>query len=362
MVESETGTGKTLAFLIPILQSHIPQSKGCQALIVSPTRELSSQTQRVLASLAKELRPGLRSVLLIGGASPLRQIKELQTRPQVTIGTPGRIMEMAREGKLDLRALALIVLDEADRLVSKEMRAETDELMAALPPGAIIQCFSATLPEASLKVLHTYAPAAEIIRAGSQEVLSCDIEHWCLLTERRRKLDLAIKLDRALKPERAILFTRDSGSALNALARLEAQGVPARALHGDFESSKRLQALEALRRGACRWLITSDVAARGLDIEGVTLVLMLDPPADARAYVHRAGRTGRMGRKGLSIALADGRELRDYSRIAVKLSIVFKAKRLYAGEVVDQDLDEFFAEGQRMIRPRHPRRDGYAGH
>jgi ATP-dependent RNA helicase DeaD len=359
--ESETGTGKTLAFLLPLLQSIDPGQRGCRAFIISPTRELSSQSSRVLDRLVKASASALGSALVIGGASPLRQVRDLAARPQIILGTPGRILALAEEGSLDARRVSTVILDEADRLFSPEMREETEALLALVPAGAALRIFSATLPAATIEAAKRYATAAVVIREEGSSVLSGDIEHACLLSERRKKLDLLVRLDKALKPARAILFARDSGAVLNALARLDAEGIPARALHGDFDSAQRLKALDDFRRGDVRWLVASDVAARGLDIEGATQVVMLDAPRDALSYVHRAGRTGRIGSSGSSIVIADGRELRFLSRIASGLGISFKTKRLYSGELVETSLEEFFGEADRLNAWRPSKKRPRAG-
>jgi ATP-dependent RNA helicase DeaD len=359
--ESETGTGKTLAFFLPLLESIDPGMKGCQALIVSPTRELSSQSARVLDRLVKASGLSIGSALVIGGASPLRQVRDLASRPQIVLGTPGRILALAEEGSLDARRVATVILDEADRLFSPEMREETEALLSLIPEGTVLRIFSATLPPATVEIAGRYAKDAIIIKVEDDSVLSGDIEHACLLSERRKKLDLLVRLDRALKPGRALLFARDSGAILNALARLDAEGIQARALHGDFDSEQRLKALDDFRKGTVRWLVASDVAARGLDIEGATHVVMLDAPRDARSYVHRAGRTGRMGSKGSSIVIADGGELRFLSRIAAKLGISFKTKRLYSGELIETSLEEFFGEADRLSAWRPSRKRPRAG-
>jgi len=360
--ESETGTGKTLAFLLPLLALDEPEARGARALVVSPTRELSSQSHRVLERLLKASGASWDCALVIGGASPLRQMKELAARPRFVLGTPGRILAMSDEGKLDLKRLEAVILDEADRLFSQEMREETEALLSRIPAGAALRIFSATLSESVVKDASAFARDPVTIRETGGEVLSGDIDHACLLAERRKKLDILVKFDKAVKPPRALLFARDSGSVLNALARLAAEGIPARALHGDFDSSQRLKALEDFRKGEARWLVTSDVAARGLDVEGATHVVMLDAPRDERAYVHRAGRTGRMGSKGSAVVIADGTEVRFLSRVAVRLGISFKAKRLYDGKLVETTLEEFFTEAERLgERARRRRgRDGRA--
>jgi superfamily II DNA/RNA helicase len=360
-VESETGTGKTLAFLIPVMQGCRSDRKSCQALILSPTRELASQTHRVFERLARDSGIALNSALLLGGASPQRQLDDLQSKPQIIIGTPGRVLQFSHSGKVRLDAIEYLVLDEADRLFSPEALEETTELLSILPAAACAWLFSATLDESTMAKAQERFSAAQRVRIESRRVISGDIEHWALLADKRRKVDAVRRFDVAVKPERALLFVHDSGEALNALMRLGEAGIPVQAIHGDFDSQKRLEAVDDFRSGKARWLITSDVAARGLDIDGISHVVMLDAPRDYSGYVHRAGRTGRNGKKGICASFADSGELKYLSRIAVHFGFSFKTKRLHSGDIYDVTLDEFFAESNKMLdsfRSRRKKRPG----
>lgn len=359
-VESETGTGKTLAFLVPILEMLDPNLAACQALILSPTRELASQTQRVLKRLVGFADLGVESALLIGGAAPRRQEEELSQRPRIVIGTPGRIGHFLAQGRLSLAQLRACVLDEADRLLSPELVGELGPIQAQLPAMSRLWLFSATLDAKTLEKAAPLAPQADRLSVSRRSVLADNIEHWCLLAERRDKLNLLKRLDAALKPPRAILFVRDSGQALNAVLRLGQWGIKAAALHGDFDSGRRLESLEEFRQGKIRWLVASDVAARGLDIETVGLIAMADVPRETSAYIHRAGRTGRNGQVGVSVALADPYELGRLSRIATQLGFNFKAKRVFESKVVDISLEEFFDYAE-SLKPRRGKRPGPGG-
>ncbi len=351
--ESETGTGKTLAFLVPILMGCDPAKRTSQALIISPTRELASQTHRVLENLIQAAGSRLRSCLLLGGASPTRQIDELATKPQILIATPGRALQFLEGGKLFFDNLSFLVLDEADRLFAPEACEETGKLVDKVPASAAIWLFSATLDAKTISKAAARMSDAFIVKLDTSAVLSGDIEHWVFLADSRKKVDAVRRFEQAVKPERALLFVHDSGEAFNALMRMRDSGIPVEAIHGDFDSQKRLEAVENFRSGRARWLITSDVAARGLDIEGVSHVLMLDVPREAPGYVHRAGRTGRNGKKGVCAAVVDSGELKFLSRIAVRFGFAFKTKRLHSVSVYDVTLEEFFAYADKMSRSFH---------
>jgi ATP-dependent RNA helicase DeaD len=355
-VESETGTGKTLGFLIPMVQT-ISSSRGpIKGLIVSPTRELASQTHRVLERLCRDCASPLRSVLLLGGASPTRQLDEVAEKPEIAIGTPGRILQFLDAGKLNFSDLAYLVLDEADRLFAPEALEETEALLARIPSQTAMWLFSATLDPKTLAKARVFRPDSVEVRVDTKLVLSRDIEHWAFLYDLRRKTDAVRRFDVAVKPERALLFVRNSGDALNAFMRLSEAGIPVGAIHGDFDSQKRLEAVDDFRSGKTRWLITSDIASRGLDIEGISHVLMLDVPRDNSTYVHRAGRAGRNGKHGVCAVFADSGELKFLSRIALAFKFNFKTKRLHSESIYDVTLEEFFGEADKMASSFHSRR------
>lgn len=354
-VQSETGTGKTLGFLIPMLERIKPARGSLQGLILSPTRELASQTQRVFERLCRDSGSPLRSALLLGGASPVRQLEELAAKPEIAIGTPGRVLQFLDSGKLSFADVRFLVLDEADRLFAPEAQEETEALFSRVPDSASLWLFSATLDPKTLSKARSHRPEALDVRVDTKLVLSRDIEHWSFLYDRRRKVDAVRRFDVAVKPERALLFVRNSGDALNALLRLRESGIPVEAIHGDFDSQKRLEAVDEFRSGRIRWLITSDVASRGLDIEGISHVLMLDVPRDVSTYVHRAGRTGRNGRSGVCAVFADSGDLKYLSRIALALGFNFKTKRLHSETVFDVTLEEFFGQADKMSDSFHSR-------
>jgi len=355
-VESETGTGKTLGFLVPMVQTLKPSRGPLQGLVISPTRELASQTQRVMERLCRDSGSPLLSALLLGGASPVRQLEDLAGKPEIAIGTPGRILQFLDSGKLAFSELKYVVLDEADRLFAPEALDETEALISRVPNSAVLWLFSATLDQKTLAKARTHRPEAQDIKVDTKLVLSRDIEHWSFLYDLRRKVDAVRRFDVAIKPERALLFVRNSGDALNALLRLRESGIPVEAIHGDFDSQKRLEALDEFRSGRIRWLITSDVASRGLDIEGISHVVMLDVPRDISTYVHRAGRTGRNGRHGVCAVFADSGELKFLSRIALAFGFNFKTKRMHSENVFDVTLEEFFAEADKMSSSFHSRK------
>jgi superfamily II DNA/RNA helicase len=349
-VESETGTGKTLAYLLPILQLIKADSDVAQALIVAPTRELASQISRVLAKLIKQAELPIGVGLFLGGASLPRQLETIKERPQILIGTQGRLLQLRESGHLKLDGITVAVFDEADRLLASDSRDETLALLGKISANAKLWLFSATLGKKVTALVESFVTEPLVIQTNERVVLAERMEHWCFLAEKRDMFPLIKRFNQIVKPERAIIFVRDSGQVLQTLLKLEQFEIPAAALHGDFDAEARVQALEDFKAGKVHWLVSSDVAARGLDIDDVSHIVMIDIPREPQTYIHRAGRTARNGKQGVCVTFAEAFELRYLSKIAVKLGFSFKAKRLFDQEVIDLTLEDFFAEAERMDR------------
>jgi len=352
--EAETGSGKTLAYLLPCVQNLDPKNSNVQVIICVPTYELGSQIFRVLERLIADAKLPYRSALFLGGTSLVRQFDSIRTKPQIIVGTAGRMVELVRTGKLSIMHAKTLVLDEADRLFSKELSEFTYDIMEETQGKAKVMLFSATLEDSFLDKIEDNISDDKPTRVKitSNEVLSTNIEHWCIFAERRDKLALLRKLDNSLHFKSAMVFTKTSGDVLNTYLNLERNKLNPCALHGDFDRETRKNSMESFRNGESRFLITSDVGARGLDIADISHVIMLDAPDTHEAYVHRAGRTGRAGKTGVSIAISDAFELRAFSKIAVKLGVNFKVKKLHAGVLYDITLEEFFEQAAYSERKR----------
>jgi superfamily II DNA/RNA helicase len=355
LLASATGTGKTFAYLLPFLSRLLEAAQDGDSpalLIVAPTYELCSQIKgEVDFLLGAKNGPGrLSSLLLIGSAPLSRQIEGLRKRPVIVVGSPGRLLELARGGKLRTGRLRFLVLDEADRLVSAELRADTAALMRLTagtagdagerspeqPPRQTIAC-SATLPPWSRELLAPFVrgnPEAAFLECSGPEVLRRDIEHWALFSESRRKIDTLRSFLAAARPGRALVFTGRAEEAGRTLSRLQFRHIAAGGLWGDMDKSGRKQALEDLRRGRVRVLVTTDLAARGLDIEGLSHIIALDVPEEGDAYIHRAGRTGRAGKRGLMVSIGDAEEMRRLARLEKRLGITIYPKELYGGKIL----------------------------
>ena len=332
-LHAETGTGKTLAYLLPIFCRLDAGQAATQVVIVAPTHELAIQIQRQCCDLAQDAGWPIRSLLLIGGTSTQRQIDKLKKKPHLVVGSPGRIAELIGKGKLKAQHIRSIVIDEADRLLGEASLLAIRAIIQAAPRTRQLIFASATMEPQSMAVIATLAPDLVLLQAGAAAVNE-NIDHLYLICEERDKPDELRKLLHALDPERAIVFVHRNDLAGNIAAKLAHHHIPAADLTAALDKQDRKQAMDGFRSGAIRVLIASDVAARGLDIKGVTHIFNFDVPTLSKAYLHRVGRTGRAGAKGLAITLATEIEARLIRRYQEELGIVMQCVRMRQGRVI----------------------------
>lgn len=326
LVQAPTGTGKTLAYLLPILarlDTSLPQA---QAVVLAPTQELSMQIARTAREVAQAAGLSVRVLGLIGGASIKRQMEKLKEKPQLVVGTTGRILELAQKGKLKLSGVRLLVLDEFDRLLDKQGGEETAAFVRRLRREAAEEpryaLFSATATKRACERAAFLGAPARITIEGAAHVPSA-IRHYVVMTPFREKAERVRRLTRRLGVRRGIVFLSRAFDAERTLAKLRYDGVRAEALVGAADKMARQKAIADFRRGRVTLLLATDVAARGLDLPEVDTVFNLDLPEDARTYLHRAGRTGRAGREGRAITLADYREAEKLTRLSRQLDFEF---------------------------------------
>ena len=326
LVQAPTGTGKTLAYLLPILarlDASLPQA---QAVVLAPTQELSMQIARTARELAQAAGIPVRVLGLIGGASIKRQLEKLKEKPQLVVGTTGRILELAQKGKLKLSGVRLLVLDEFDRLLDKQGGEETAAFVQRLrreaPEAPHYALFSATATKLACERAAFLGAPVRITIEGAAHVPST-IRHYAVMAPFREKAERVRRLTRRLGVRRGIVFLGRAFDAERTLAKLRYDGVRAEALVGTADKMARQKAIADFRRGRVTLLLATDVAARGLDLPEVDTVFNLDLPEDARTYLHRAGRTGRAGREGRVITLADYREAEKLTRLSRQLGFDF---------------------------------------
>jgi ATP-dependent RNA helicase DeaD len=330
-LRAETGTGKTLAYLLPLFSRIDPAQAATQVVIVAPTHELAIQIHRQSCELALNAACAIRSVLLIGGTATDRQIDKLKAKPHVVVGSPGRIVELIERGKLKTAHIRAVVIDEADRLLNDENLNWIQTIISAAPVRQLIFA-SATIEQQTRQVLETLAPDVVMVRAGAVAVNE-NIEHLYLVCESRDKPDMLRKLLHALDVPRSIVFVHRNDVAEEVASKLTHHKLAVADLNSELSKMDRKRAMDGIRSGAIRIMIASDLAARGLDLPGVTHVFNLDVPTMSKAYLHRVGRTARAGAKGTAVSLVTETEARLIRRYEQDLGISLQCIRVLNGEI-----------------------------
>lgn len=332
-VHSETGSGKTLAYLLPLLCRLDLKSETTQVVIVAPTHELAIQIQRQCCDLSQNGPLPFRTLLLIGGTSLDRQIEKLKKKPHVAVGSPGRICELMEMGKLKAHTFKAVVLDEADNLLDDRSLASVRSLILATPKSRQLIFVSATEQDKSSREISALSPECQLIKPEAAP-LNPNIEHLFTVCEERDKPDVLRKMIHATDPQRALVFVHRNATAEVIASKLGHHKISVVDLHGAFQKADRKKAMDDFRSGKVRVLIASDIAARGLDIPGVTHIFNLDAPSQSLAYIHRVGRTARAGAKGTAISLFSGPECRLAQRYQEELGIAMQEVRLREGRLI----------------------------
>ncbi|HZG73460.1 MAG TPA: DEAD/DEAH box helicase [Chondromyces sp.] len=333
IAESPTGTGKTLAYLLPLLERIDSSKKNVQAVILASSRELVMQ-------IAEEIRVwggegGITAASFIGGANVKRQLEKLKKQPQVVAGTPGRIQELIKMKKLKMHEVKFIVLDEGDQLLVPENMKDVEAIVKSTMKDRQLALFSATLPAETERLAKELMKDPVVTKVGKEEIKSANVDHIYFVAERRDKIKVLERIMRGMEPERALAFISDIGNVEVFAAKLDFNGFQAGLLHSELKKLDRVNALKKFRSGEYPLLLATDVAARGLDIKGLTHVIHFDLAEDATQYTHRAGRTGRAGAEGTVISIVTEREERKLKQLAKQLDISLEKKDFYKGKVVD---------------------------
>jgi len=340
-----TGTGKTFAYLLPLFQRLFcapdPAVGKVRLLVCAPTHELCSQIKGEVDFLLKaNFAPSApqpaapRAALIIGAAGMERQIDTLKKeKPQIVVGNPGRLLQLARMGRLRLDAVQALVLDEGDRLVSDEMLEDTTELLrfCSARERQTTACSATVSAKYRERLLLLVGPNAAVIEAKEKIT---GIEHWAFFSEDRKKISCLRSLLAAAKPKKALVFTARGGDAGNILSQLQFHHFAAGGIWGDMDKKARKAAMDGFRKGSLSVLVASDLACRGLDIPDLSHVIALDVPSDPELYLHRSGRTGRTGKRGIMASIGNEEEMYRLQKIEKKLGIVVYPKELYGGRVL----------------------------
>ena len=310
--QAQTGTGKTAAFGIPLIEKIDPKNPNVQALIIAPTRELAIQVSEEIYKIGYDKRVKLLSVY--GGQEIGRQIRALKNRPQIIVGTPGRIQDHINRRTLKLDDVQTLVLDEADEMLNMGFIDDINAILENVPETRQTLLFSATMPPAIRKIAETFMRNPEIVKIKAKELTMENIEQFFVKSQEREKFDILTRLLDVQKPELAIIFGRTKRRVDELSQALGLRGYLAEGIHGDLSQAKRISVLRQFKEGKIDILIATDVAARGLDISGVSHVYNFDIPQDPESYVHRIGRTGRAGKSGIAVTFVTPREM-GYLRI-----------------------------------------------
>ncbi|MFA5612066.1 MAG: DEAD/DEAH box helicase [Anaerolineaceae bacterium] len=311
--QAQTGTGKTAAFALPILDRIDPEQHLPQALVVAPTRELALQVTEMIQTLGQFM--DVRVLTVYGGTSYTGQLNQLRRGVQVVVGTPGRILDLIKRGRLDLTEVRTVVLDEADEMLSMGFVEDIEAILSGTPDERQTTLFSATLPPRIRKLAKKYMHDPETVSIESEQVTVAATEQRVYYVNEHDKLAVLTRLFEMEDITSALIFTRTRVRTGELVTELNLRGYPSEALSGDLSQDAREHTMARFRAGQVKVLVATDVAARGLDVEGITHVFNYDLPEEAETFVHRIGRTGRAGRTGIAIAFARPSEARKVRQI-----------------------------------------------
>ena len=333
--ESKTGSGKTHTFLLPIFEKLDENLHEVQAVITAPSRELASQIYQAAKQIADQAETEIRLVNYVGGTDKLRQIEKLKAgQPQIVIGTPGRIYDLIKSGHLDIHKASTFVVDEADMTMDMGFLDTVDKIAAGLPKQVQFLVFSATIPQKLQPFLKKYLTNPVIEKIKPQTVIADTIDNWLISTKGRDKNAQIYELTQLMQPYLAMIFVNTKTRADELHAYLTAQGLKVAKIHGDIAPRERKRIMNQVKNLDFEYIVATDLAARGIDIEGVSHVINDAIPQDLSFFVHRVGRTGRNGLPGTAITLyqpSDDSDIRELEKLGIK----FTPKMVKDGEFQD---------------------------
>lgn len=333
IVEAPTGTGKTLAYLWPVLNKVDSETKELQAVILASSQELVMQILKEVQKWGEG--SGIRSASMIGGANVKRQIEKLKKHPHIIVGTPGRVFELVKQKKIKMHHVKTIVIDEGDQLLTFEHLPAVQSIIRSALAERQVLFFSATMSDYMIGEAKELTNEAVVIQIKKDETIqSGKVQHFYFLSEKRDKIKILEKIGR-LNGEKTLVFFRDIGNLTVTAEKLAYKGIDAAVIHSELHKDKRKKALKQFRANEVPLLLATDVAARGLDIQGITVVVHFDFPKDMEQYIHRSGRTGRFGAEGTVISIVTPREERELKKFFRKLQLPLVKKQFYEGKIVD---------------------------
>ncbi|MGG1661260.1 DEAD/DEAH box helicase [Brevibacillus sp. NRS-1366] len=332
LIESPTGTGKTFAYLLPLLTKINMEKKDVQAIVLAPTHELVVQ----IAREAENLLPAYENAVvpIIGGVDVRRQVERLKKKPVLVVATPGRLLELIDQRKLKVHEVKTVVVDEADRMLDAGFGKPVQEVMKKTLRDTQRLLFSATIPSEVVQAAGVFTKEAAVIRSAALEG-AAGVAHMYLVTDPRKKVDTLRRLLRLVNVRSSIVFVNQIEKVDEIVSKLNYHHLPCRFLHRDATKEERARTLQQFREGVFPVLITTDVSARGIDIPEVECIVHYDPASDADTYVHRSGRTGRMGRAGLVFSIISTQERFILQKFSKQTGLLIAEKFMTHGALED---------------------------
>lgn len=336
VIQAETGSGKTLAYLLPIYMRQHPDLPGMQVIILVPTHELAIQVHRQVETLSKNSGIALKSCVVFGDVNINTQIEKLREKPQIVIGTCGRIIELIKRKKISAHTIKTIVIDEADKMLDTHNVESVKSIIKSTMRDTQILLFSASISEKTRKTAEDIASKLISVKTSPTLTIPDNIKHMFIIVDERDKIEAFRKLSYILKPKRAIVFINDADKIDIATAKLKYHKINAESIQGASAKKDRKQVLADFSNGTLPFLIATDIASRGLHIENVEMVFSLSIPQEANEYLHRAGRTGRGNAPGLSISIITSRELGLVKKYQNAFGIAITQIQMRGGEIVEK--------------------------
>ena len=338
IAEAHTGTGKTLAFIIPIFEKINVEKREMQAIILAPTHELVVQIESQIKLLSTNSGINVTSLSIMGESNIEKQIKKLkEVKPHIIVGSPGRILDLIKKKKITAHTIKTIVLDEADNLLSKNKPVIIKDIIKSTMKDRQLMFFSASINKETLNLAKTLVKDVEIIKIENKSEINPKIEHICILGSLRDRFENLRKLLAAEQPQRAIVFVNNNTDLRQINEKLQYHKVKSTAIYGNASKEERQRALDAFRRGKSNVLVSSDLSARGLDIPEVSHIISLDFPVNPDEYLHRAGRTARGNNSGVSVCLITNKDIEILQSYEKAFDIEFTVKKLYGGKLMDME-------------------------
>lgn len=334
--KSETGTGKTLAYLLPIFQKIDASKREMQALILAPTHELVMQVYKTINLFSDNSEVKITGAAIIGDVNITRQIEKLKEKPHIIVGTPGRTFDLIKKRKISAHTIKTIVVDEADVLLDSSHIDGVKAVIKTTLKERQLLLFSATISKDTIAAAKTFMNNPEFISAENKTEVNSKITHYYFTCDKRDKIEILRKLVHSINPDKAIVFINKSDDIEITTSKLKYHKLKAEGIHGSNIKEDRKKVLEAFRSGKINLLVASDIAARGLDIKGVTHIFNLDLPVEPINYLHRVGRCGRAGTEGTAITIASPTEVRFIKKYEKAFDIKIAHKDIYKGKIVDR--------------------------